>query len=94
MGLEELSPKKHGRSRTEGESPVNSGMNVFGCSTTTQSASVHQQRRKKAIPQNIRPSRRLWCVCALSLVDWCVQGGQRNARFHLRMDSSGATSPM
>eukprot|EP00965_Chrysotila_dentata_P076924 2539681-Pleurochrysis_carterae.AAC.1 len=58
MGLEELSPKKDGRSRTEGASPVNSGMNVSGCSTTTQSASVHQQRRKNAIPQNIRPSRR------------------------------------
>eukprot|EP00965_Chrysotila_dentata_P081202 2680665-Pleurochrysis_carterae.AAC.2 len=93
-GLEESSPKEDGRILVVGNRPVNVRMNVSGCSTTTQSAFVHQQRRKKAIPQNMRPSGRFAWVCVLSLVVWCVHGGQRNARFHRLMDKSGATSPM
>eukprot|EP00965_Chrysotila_dentata_P176955 5844396-Pleurochrysis_carterae.AAC.1 len=57
-GLVESSPKKDGRTLAVGDRPVNVWINVSGCSTTTQSASAHQQRRKKAIPQNMRPSRR------------------------------------
>eukprot|EP00965_Chrysotila_dentata_P027413 910412-Pleurochrysis_carterae.AAC.1 len=57
-GLEESSPKKDGRILVVGDKLVNVRMNVSGCSTTTQCAFVHQQRRKKAIPQNMRPSRR------------------------------------
>eukprot|EP00965_Chrysotila_dentata_P148083 4888178-Pleurochrysis_carterae.AAC.1 len=66
-GLEESSPKKDGRTLAVGNRPVNVWINVSRCSTTTQSASAHQQRRKKAIPQNMRPSRRFAWVCVLSL---------------------------
>eukprot|EP00965_Chrysotila_dentata_P042076 1396076-Pleurochrysis_carterae.AAC.1 len=73
--------------------PVRFGMAVSGCSTTTQSASAQRHRRKSATPQKVRPSRRFWCACALSLRVWCVQGGQANTRLHLRMFRRGVKSP-
>eukprot|EP00965_Chrysotila_dentata_P160275 5292594-Pleurochrysis_carterae.AAC.1 len=56
-----------GRRRTDGERPVKWGITVSGCSTTTQSAVAHQQRKKNAMPQNVRPSLRFWWACVLSL---------------------------
>eukprot|EP00965_Chrysotila_dentata_P186559 6159779-Pleurochrysis_carterae.AAC.1 len=70
IGLLEASPKSAGRKRAAGAMPVRLGMAVSGCSTTTQSASAQRHRRNSATPQKVRPSRRFWCVCVLSLRVW------------------------
>eukprot|EP00965_Chrysotila_dentata_P051244 1698761-Pleurochrysis_carterae.AAC.1 len=57
MGLRDESPNWQGRSRAAVGSGRKSGAMVSGCSRTTQSASAHQQRSRKASPQKASPSR-------------------------------------